>query len=56
MSKVLAPSSVRPSHALATIRWPVELTGMNSVAPSTRPSTTAAMSESAATPAHRNMS
>src|SRR3954468_24068377 len=41
MSNVLAVSPVSPSQWLARIRWPVELTGMNSVTPSIRPSTTA---------------
>ena len=44
------------ASALATIRCPVELTGMNSVAPSTRPSTTASSSGSADTPPHRSTS
>ena len=39
MSKVLARSSAWPSHSPATMRCPVDETGMNSVTPSTSPRT-----------------
>src|SRR5512147_2016807 len=41
MSNVLAASPVSPSQWLARIRWPVDETGMNSVTPSSSPSSAA---------------
>jgi hypothetical protein len=45
----LARSPVWPSSDPATIRWPVELTGRNSVSPSTMPSASATTSDGAST-------